>query len=209
MSKNREIEAKTLLSESVYQNICKAFPVKSDFNQENYYFDTKDWELRRNKVALRIRIYDDRAEQTMKVPDKNPLQANFHEVIEINDKLSKKNAINLVTNAQNGARITVGSNIDKYLEDNFPGIEGKLRLFAWSKTNRILLNGPENCELTLDTTVYPDGYKDFELEIENTNPELINKILLQLERDFSFKQNNENTNKNKISRALKHRKQSI
>ena len=42
MSKNREIEAKTLLHKETYQKIVSDFPVKSDFVQENYYFDTPD-----------------------------------------------------------------------------------------------------------------------------------------------------------------------
>ncbi len=42
MSKNREIEAKILLNKSVYDQITAAFPIKSDFTQENYYFDTAD-----------------------------------------------------------------------------------------------------------------------------------------------------------------------
>ncbi|MCT7748566.1 MAG: adenylate cyclase, partial [Lactobacillus crispatus] len=35
MSKNREIEAKILLNKSVYDQITAAFPIKSDFTQEN------------------------------------------------------------------------------------------------------------------------------------------------------------------------------
>ena len=42
------------------------------------------------------------------------------------------------------------------------------------------MNGPQNCELTLDATSYPDNYQDFELEIENTNPALIQTVLTKL-----------------------------
>ena len=96
MSKNREIEAKTLLNKSVYDQINVAFPIKSDFTQENYYFDTADDLLKNHQISLRIRIYATHAEQTMKVPDPNPVQKNFHEVIEINDELTHAQAKKLV-----------------------------------------------------------------------------------------------------------------
>ena len=51
MTQNREIEAKTILSKTVYQNIVKAFPVKADFKQENYYFDTTKSLLKHHKIA--------------------------------------------------------------------------------------------------------------------------------------------------------------
>ena len=38
MSKNREIEAKTILDKNVYKEMKSAFPIKSNFIQENYYF---------------------------------------------------------------------------------------------------------------------------------------------------------------------------
>lgn len=67
------------------------------------------------------------------------------------------------------------------------------------------MNGPENCELTLDATSYPDSYKDYELEIENTNPTLIQKVQQILEKDFNFTQTADNTNQNKIARASAHK----
>lgn len=92
MSKNREIEAKTLLAQDVYQKIVNSFPIRADFVQENYYFDTPDDLLKDHRISLRIRIYADHAEQTMKVPDLNPVQKKFHEVIEINDNLTHDQA---------------------------------------------------------------------------------------------------------------------
>lgn len=201
MSKNREIEAKTLLHKETYQKIVNSFPVKSDFVQENYYFDTPDKLLKKHQISLRIRIYSDRAEQTMKVPDPNPVQKNFHEVIEINDDLSLNQAKKLVAKKH----FTFQGNIGKYLTSHFNDQQNEIKLFTWSKTRRILMNGPENCELTLDATSYPDNYKDYELEIENTNPALIAKILAKLEKDYHFTQNATNTNQSKIARASAHK----
>jgi uncharacterized protein YjbK len=68
------------------------------------------------------------------------------------------------------------------------------------------MNGPQDCELTLDATSYPDGYEDFELEIENDDPVLITNVLTKLESDYNFKQNSSNTNQSKIARASIHKK---
>ncbi|MGN1272121.1 MAG: CYTH domain-containing protein [Lactobacillus sp.] len=202
MSKNREIEAKTLLSQNVYEKIINSFPVKADFVQENYYFDTPDDLLKDHHISLRIRIYADHAEQTMKVPDPNPVQKNFHEVIEINDDLSHDQAKELVAHKH----VDFQGNIGEYIDQHFSDQKDQLVLFTWSKTRRILMNGPKDCELTLDATSYPDGYQDFELEIENTDPALIKQVQNKLEHDYNFKQTKANTNQNKIARASAHRK---
>lgn len=202
MSKNREIEAKILLNKSVYDQITAAFPIKSDFTQENYYFDTADDLLKNHQISLRIRIYATHAEQTMKVPDPNPVQKNFHEVIEINDKLTHAQAKKLA--AKKHFKFT--GNIGAYLDNHFANDQKKIRLFTWSKTRRILMNGPQNCELTLDATSYPDNYQDFELEIENTNPALIQTVLTKLEQEYDFEQTAANTNQSKIARASAHQK---
>lgn len=201
MSKNREIEAKTLLHRETYQKIVNDFPVKSDFVQENYYFDTPDKLLKKHHISLRIRIYSDHAEQTMKVPDPNPVQRNYHEVIEINDNLTHAQAKELVAKKH----FAFHGNIGQYLTAHFAKEQDALSLFTWSKTRRILMNGPQYCELTLDATSYPDGYEDFELEIENDDPVLITKVLTILESTYNFKQDSSNTNKSKIFRASAHK----
>lgn len=201
MSKNREIEAKTLLHRETYQKIVNDFPVKSDFVQENYYFDTPDKLLKKHHISLRIRIYSDHAEQTMKVPDPNPVQRSYHEVIEINDNLTHAQAKELVAKKH----FAFHGNIGQYLTAHFAKEQDALSLFTWSKTRRILMNGPQDCELTLDATSYPDGYEDFELEIENDDPVLITKVLTILESTYNFKQDSSNTNKSKIFRASAHK----
>ena len=201
MSKHREIEAKTLLSKEVYQKITNSFQVKNNFIQENYYFDTPKDFLKKHNISLRIRIYADHAEQTMKVPDPNPVQKNFHEVIEINDNLTREKAKELIEQKH----VIFQGNIGEYITNHFTSEQNKLSIFTWSKTRRILMNGPENCELTLDATSYPDSYKDYELEIENTNPTLIQKVQQILEKDFNFTQTADTTNQNKIARASAHK----
>ncbi len=101
---------------------------------------------------------------------------------------------------------TFQGNIGHYLNEHFKQEQKDLALFTWSKTRRILMNGPKNAELTLDATSYPDGYQDFELEIENTNPKLIGQVQQVLEYDYDFSQTSTNTNQSKIARANAHRK---
>ena len=139
-------------------------------------------EFNKHEIEFISKRYNFDAEQTMKVPDPNPVQKNFHEVIEINDELTHAQAKKLV--AKKHFKFT--GNIGAYLDNHFANDQKKLHLFTWSKTRRILMNGPQNCELTLDATSYPDNYQDFELEIENTNPALIQTVLTKLEQEYDF-----------------------
>ncbi|WEV37514.1 CYTH domain-containing protein [Lactobacillus sp. ESL0677] len=203
MSKNTEIEAKTLLTKEVYQKLCAAFPVKSDFVQANYYFDTPNSLLKRHQISCRVRLFTDHAEQTLKVPHSKLVQHDFHEAVEINDDLKLAAAQKFVQQAEEETVVTFNGNVEQYLRDNF-GPQLDLHLQTFSKTHRILAVGPENCELTLDATTYPDSYEDYELEIENSNPTLIKKVLISLENSYNFKQTKTNTNQPKIARAFSH-----
>lgn len=206
MTKNREVEAKTILAKDSFTKISQAFPVKADFIQTNYYFDSNEWKLRANSAGLRIRLFADHAEQTLKVPDPNPIQKAFHEVIEINDPLDLDTATSMVSDAKEGKAVDFTGNVGYFLNQNYPDLMEHLQLFTWSKTRRLLLNGPQGCELTLDQTGYPDGFSDYELEIENTDPQTIKAVQQDLEQKYSFKQTPQNSNQNKVARALKHRK---
>lgn len=203
MSKNREIESKTILNKTTFKKIINAFPVKEDFVQSNFYFDSSNRTLKKHEIAGRIRIFTDSAEQTLKVPEKDPVQVKFHEVIEINDKLEVGHANSLVKQAEGGQPLKLTGSVGAYLSKHFA--DQIFSLQTWSKTHRHLLKGPDNCELTLDSTTYPDGYTDYELEIENTNPALIKKVLIQLEKEYHFKQAADITNQSKIGRAFAHK----
>lgn len=61
MSKNREIESKTILNKNVFDELVNAFLVKEDFIQKNYYFDSpnqvlKIIELQEEFVFFQIRL---------------------------------------------------------------------------------------------------------------------------------------------------------
>ena len=203
MSQNNEIEAKIILPKAIYQKLCHDFPIKHSFDQENYYFDSDDGLLKQNNISCRIRLFTDHAEQTLKVPNTNPVQQNFHEAIEINDSLKLDEAKALIKHVAKGSPIIFKYSVGEYLDQKFSQ-KLKLYLQTFCKTHRILANGPKNCELTFDDNTYPDNYEDFELEIENRNPDLIAQILAKLKIEYKFTQNSTNTNQAKIARAYIH-----
>ncbi len=56
MTKNKEIEFKTFITEDQYYNLLKDFGLENNvFSQTNYYFDTPDTKLLKEKTVLRIR----------------------------------------------------------------------------------------------------------------------------------------------------------
>lgn len=201
MSKNLELESKTLITPTIYQNIVTTFTKENEFWQSNYYFDDTNSTLKAAKISLRIRLYDDHAEQTMKIP--TPKKSNFHSSVELTDALTLSEAESFLKKVQTGDNANFNGSIGQYLKQHFPDIN--LRLFTYSKTKRCLLNGPQNCELTLDETHYPDGYFDFELEIENDDAALIQAVLQKLKHNFNFEQIPENKHESKIARASKHK----
>ncbi|PKG25554.1 CYTH domain-containing protein [Niallia nealsonii] len=75
MSQNIEIEFKNLLTKKEYLQLKGHFGIKDEdlFKQENHYFDTSDFLLKKNKAALRIRKKQDFYELTLKQPHKEGL----------------------------------------------------------------------------------------------------------------------------------------
>ena len=71
--KHLEIEFKTLLSPENYQALLPRFEGSLLHQQTNYYFDNPQEEMKKKKIALRIRRFEDRAELTLKVPQKSHL----------------------------------------------------------------------------------------------------------------------------------------
>ncbi|GFH42789.1 adenylate cyclase [Lactococcus hodotermopsidis] len=68
MQINLEIEYKTLLSLGEYDQLAKYFRHLKPIRQTNHYFDSHDLKLRENKLSLRIRTFDNKAEMTLKIP---------------------------------------------------------------------------------------------------------------------------------------------
>ena len=66
--KHLEIEMKTLLTEEEYHQLQANFSEILPITQKNYYLDMPDFYLRQNKIAMRIRTFEDSAELTIKIP---------------------------------------------------------------------------------------------------------------------------------------------
>lgn len=70
MTKELEIEFKNMLTQSEYEGLLAHFGRKTGEaeTQQNYYFDTPDFQLKEKKCALRIRRKGEAFECTLKTP---------------------------------------------------------------------------------------------------------------------------------------------
>lgn len=166
LNQNFEIEFKNLLTEDEYLTIlAKEFPVSSDnknkelINQSNYYFDTKNQDLKNQHSALRVRVTDSYNEMTLKEPHEGfLLETNLH--------LSDNNVSEIINNQQ----IILSSFISS---DNFPLLKNITKdsifyLFNSFHTKRMEKQlGPHL--IVLDQTVFQNGLTDYELEVESTD----------------------------------------
>lgn len=93
MSKELEIEFKNLLTEDEYQNLLERFgrSTADAKTQINHYFDTADFQLRKQHSALRIRQKGSTYECTLKIPATNGYY-------EITDKLQEQQAQQIFKN---------------------------------------------------------------------------------------------------------------
>ena len=92
MSQNIEKEFKNLLNKEEYEALIVAFDLDETepTKQTNIYFDTPDFVLKGLNSGLRIRMYEDKGEITLKTP----IQEN--EKLETNDDLTLDEAKTLV-----------------------------------------------------------------------------------------------------------------
>lgn len=63
-----EIEYKTLLSTDEYHSLLTDFQDVTPVCQTNYYIDTPNFDVKKARMSLRIRTFEDAAELTLKVP---------------------------------------------------------------------------------------------------------------------------------------------
>ena len=151
MSEHLEIEFKTLVSPQDFKRLIDHFAIqKTDFfTQTNHYFDTDDFQLKAQRMGLRIRVLADRGELTLKVPAPEGL-------LEINNHFIKRNHLP-----------TEGA-VAKKLQEL--GIEiASIHLIGSLKTARAEKQIPQGL-LALDESWYNQQH-DFELELEVTEAE--------------------------------------
>lgn len=152
MDKNIEIEYKLLISKEKYEEI-KVHLHGSSYEQTNFYFDTKDEQLRQKRIMLRVRLKDGQYEFTLKRFENNQLDEYNEEITEeCFNKLSNQEKVNC----------QILTLLEEY---NITGAD-LIQIYSL-KTTRIdspYINGT----LSLDLSEYL-GTTDYELEYEVTS----------------------------------------
>ncbi|QWB95844.1 CYTH domain-containing protein [Mycoplasmatota bacterium] len=147
MTKNIEIEFKTVISEEKYVELLHRFNLENNvFKQVNHYFDTDNYDLNAESIVLRIRQKgEDRYKVTLK--SQGEKEAYENHVI-----LSKAKAEAMIEN---------GFNTNEF----FNNIENKFVSFKISLDNFRASTPFEGGTLFLDRCDYC-GTTDYEIEFE-------------------------------------------
>lgn len=153
MSQNIEIEFKNMLTESEYKKLLSELQVDPNqiFSQENHYFDTPDFALKKAGSALRIRRKKNHYELTLKQPASVGL-------LETNQILSEEECL---TALQYG-KLPTGTIHELIEATGIPLL--KVEYFGSLLTNRIELPYKKGI-LVLDHSSYLNK-DDYELEYE-------------------------------------------
>ncbi|MDU5334389.1 CYTH domain-containing protein [Enterococcus sp.] len=188
MSKEIEIEFKSMLTKKEYETLLRYYNVSDEqfVTQTNLYFDTTDFQLKQHGMGLRIRRFADKAEATLKIPQTigllevtDPLTLN-----EVDEALAKDQF------AQQAAEI-----LEQLETLNIPLSD--LHLIGKLITNRAEFMISEG-KLALDESWYSEHH-DFELELEVPNSGFDETAFKQLLAKFDLPYRK---TQNKIVRAV-------
>ena len=161
LEQNLEIEFKNLLTKSEYDTLLQT--VFSDGNQKkivqtNYYFDTKDHQLKNQHSALRIRRTHSFNELTLKVPSQGHLlETNLSLRDNVCSEILKAKQLKLST-------IYADIEIDSISNDSVFYLFNQFETVRFEQTRGDHL-------LVLDQTTFQNGIVDYELEVESQSPE--------------------------------------
>lgn len=157
MAQEIEIEYKNLLTEEEFNQLLAAFPFpKQGTWQTNYYFETRDFSLKEQGAALRIREKAGKYVLTVKEPHPDGL-------LESHDPLSKDEAASWISGNPIEKK-QVGKQLDMLgIGLNDLVYYGKLETKRYETTYQGTL-------LVLDYSTY-NGTADYELEIEARSKE--------------------------------------
>jgi uncharacterized protein YjbK len=173
MSEKIEIEFKNMLTKSEYERLLQSFHIKQEiiFTQENHYFDTIDFTLKKFESALRIRKKENEYELTLKQPASVGL-------LETTQILTKDE---FITTLQNGS-LPIGV-VSKRIADF--GIQSdQIEYFGSLTTNRVELPYKDGL-LVLDHSYYLNK-DDYELEYEVENYQLGKQIFIELLKQYDI-----------------------
>lgn len=159
MTKELEIEFKNMLTQKEYSRLLEDF---ADFHngpvtQHNHYFDTADFQLKKQLSALRIRNKNERFECTLKIP-----AAIGH--YEITDPLTKEQAQSMLRLTSFDATEVSEALLKLDVSPN------QLDLIGTLTTHRVEFDFLDGL-LVLDHSEY-NGHEDFELEFEVSDEEI-------------------------------------
>ncbi|API89120.1 hypothetical protein BKP56_07570 [Marinilactibacillus sp. 15R] len=188
MDQNIEIEFKNLLTEKEYMDLFKGLNLKTQniFSQENIYFDTINFDLKKKKLALRIRIKNTHAEITLKSPHKEHL-------LETNIAISLLEAQQIIKSNAYYTSDSIADILRSYgLDTNIP-----LKIFANLRTERIEQKN-NNSIIVLDKNYYANQV-DYELEVESSSAEEGNQLIDDLMKNYEIPKRK---TPNKIMRAF-------
>lgn len=161
MKQELEIEFKNMLTHEEYQELLQSEFLNQEnpekITQINYYFDTKDSDLKKQGAALRIRISSSIMELTLKSPSDDFL-------METNISLDKETASSILNKKELSLSADIFSNEKVDLKD-IP----KDRIFHLfnSMTTERFEKDEDIHLLVLDKTTYQNGEIDYELEVES------------------------------------------
>lgn len=183
-----ELEFKQLLTASEYKAIMEHFDLqnKNIINNKNFYYDTKNNDLKNNNAALRIRHTDFSREMTLKIKeDKGNLEIN----INIDDNIPNRIDIN-----------NLPKEIKEFLEKW--NITSELQLIQKIVTERRELQLNTGL-LVLDKTYFLGNVVDYELEFEVSDYNIGRIEYEQILKKFNIA---EKVAKPKIARAFEYSK---
>jgi uncharacterized protein YjbK len=173
-----------MLTKEEYQRLIHFFqiPDTNFFSQENFYFDTPDFDLKEHKSALRIRQKGIHYELTLKQPAQEGL-------LETNQTLTSQEAEKALKTGQLPCGIV--SNQLEEMDISF----SKIVYFGSLTTKRAEIPFQEGL-LVFDHSYYLNK-EDFELEYEVENFQQGKQIFMQFLHDHEIPQR---TTENKIRR---------
>lgn len=188
MSKEIEIEFKSMLTKNEYETLLRYYNVSDEqfVTQTNLYFDTADFQLKQQGMGLRIRCFADKAEATLKIPQTIGL-------LEVTDSLTLNEVDKALATNQFAKQ---AAEIIEQLEKLTISLSN-LHLIGKLITKRAEFVIPEG-KLALDESWYSDHH-DFELELEVLDSKFDEAAFKQLLAKFDLPYRK---TQNKIVRAV-------
>ena len=175
MSKNIEIEVKSLIDEKSYLSLIKGKEDKC-YVQYNYYIDTPSFSLHEQKIGLRIRYKNNTYELTLK------LRLNEGK-LEINQDINERDF-----NSFRNDSVFPNGEVKTKLEELGFNVN-QLRIFVLLKTTRLDVNYKTSL-ISIDKSEF-NGITDYEVECEDSSMQSAKKNLIDYlkENEVPYQEN--------------------